>query len=173
MIQFTTVLKQFGEKGEKTGWTYLEVPIDIAQKLKPDNKKSFRVKGKLDNFPIKSVALIPMGGGKFIMAVNAAMRKGIGKRKGAMLKVELEADNKKLELSKELMECLSDEPKSLIFFKTLPPSHQHYFSKWIEDAKTEQTKTKRIAQAVNALSKSLHFGLMMRALKKNKDEDVF
>ncbi|HEX4374698.1 MAG TPA: YdeI/OmpD-associated family protein [Puia sp.] len=173
MIQFTTALKQFGEKGEKTGWTYLEVPIDLAQKLKPDNKKSFRVKGKLDDLAIKSVALIPMGGGKFIMAVNAAMRKGIGKRKGAMLKVQLEVDNKKLELSKELMECLVDEPKSLTFFKTLPPSHQHYFSKWIEDAKTEQTKTKRIAQAVNALSKNLNFGLMLRALKENKDEEMF
>ena len=101
------------------------------------------------------------------------MRKGIGKRKGAMLKVQLEADNKKLELSKELMECLADEPKALLYFKTLPPSHQHYYSKWIDDAKTEQTKTKRIAQAVNALSKNLHFGLMIRALKENKDEDIF
>jgi hypothetical protein len=173
MIQFTTVLKQFGEKGEKTGWTYLEVPIDIAQKLKPNNKKSFRVKGKLDDFAIKSVALMPMGGGKFIMAINAAMRKGIGKRKGAMLKVQLEADNKKLEMSKELMECLADEPKALSFFKSLPPSHHHYYSKWIEEAKTEQTKTKRIAQAVNALSKGLHYGLMARALKENKDEDMF
>jgi hypothetical protein len=173
MIQFTTVLKQFGEKGEKTGWTYFEVPVDIAEKLKPNNKKSFRVKGKLDDFAIRSVALMPMGGGKFIMAVNAAMRRGIGKRKGAMLKVQLEADNKKLEMSKELMECLTDEPKALSFFKTLPPSHQHYYSKWIGDAKTEQTKTKRIAKAVNALSKNLHFGLMMRALKENKEEDIF
>jgi len=172
MVQFTTVLKQFGEQGEKTGWTYIEIPIDIAQKLKPNNKKSFRVKGKLDDFEIKSVALMPMGGGKFIMAVNAAMRKGIGKRKGAMLKVQLEADNKKLQLSKELMECLHDEPKALAYFKKLPPSHQHYFSKWIEDAKTEQTKTKRIVQAVNALSKGLNFGLMARALKENKDDEM-
>jgi hypothetical protein len=173
MIEFTTLLKKFGEQGEKTGWTYIEIPINIAKKLKPNNKKTFRVKGKLDDFSIKSVALMPMGGGKFIMAVNASMRKGIGKRKGAMLKVQLEADNKKLEMSKELMECLADEPKALSFFKTLPPSHRHYYSKWIEDAKTEQTKTKRIVQAVNALSKNLHYGLMMRALKENKDEEIF
>jgi hypothetical protein len=172
MIQFTTVLKQFGEQGEKTGWTYIEIPIDIAQKLKPNNKKSFRVKGKLDDLAIKSVALMPMGGGKFIMAVNAAMRKGIGKRKGAMLKVQLEADNKKLQLSKELMECLQDEPKALAYFKTLPPSHQHYFSKWIEDAKAEQTKIKRIVQAITALAKGLNFGLMLRSLKENNDSEM-
>src|SRR5579862_1844368 len=163
MIQFTTVLKRFGDQGEKTGWTYIEIPVDIAGKLKPGNKKSFRVKGWLDDLPIKSVALIPMGGGKFIMAVNAWMRKGIGKRKGAMVNVRLEVDNKKLALSKVLLACLADEPKALTFFKTLPPSHQQYFSKWIEEAKTGETKTKRIVQAINALSKGLNFGLMARA----------
>jgi len=170
MIQLSAVLKQFGVQGEKTGWTYIEIPAESAQKLKPNNKKSFRVKGKLDDYKIKSVALIPMGGGNFIMAVNASMRKGIGKRKGASVQVQLEADNKVIPLSKELMECLKDEPRALAFFKTLAPSHQHYFSKWIEDAKTEQTKTKRIVQAVNGLSKKLNFGLMIRALKENKDD---
>ena len=34
-----------------------------------------------------------MGGGKFIMPLNAAMRKATGKKAGAMLKVQLEADD--------------------------------------------------------------------------------
>jgi predicted alpha/beta hydrolase len=173
MVQFTTVLKQFAQQGEKTGWTYLDVPIDLAQQLKPGNKKSFRVKGSLDDHAISSVALIPMGGGRFIMAVNATMRKKMGKRKGAMIAVKLEVDNKPLVLSKELMECLQDEPKALTGFKKLSPSHQQYYSKWIQEAKTDQTKTKRIVQAVAALTKGLHFGLMLRALKENKNEDFF
>ena len=84
MIEFTATLKQFSEQGEKTGWTYIEIPIDIAQQLKPGNKKSFRVRGKLDKYPIEHIALMPMGAGVFIMAVNADMRKGMGKKKGAM-----------------------------------------------------------------------------------------
>src|SRR5690606_12422951 len=104
MIGFTTTLLQFEQQGEKTGWTYIEIPADIAQQLKPGNKKSFRVKGKLDNFSIKAVALMPMGEGKFIMAVNAAMRKGIGKRKGARLKVQLQADHVPPKLHAEFME---------------------------------------------------------------------
>ncbi len=83
-------IHKFEKQGEKTGWTYIEVPADIAQKLKPGNKKSFRVKGKLDNYKITGVSLLPMGGGSFIMALNAGMRKGIGKRHGAMLKVQLD-----------------------------------------------------------------------------------
>src|SRR5947208_3349524 len=76
MVEYTMVILKFDEQGEKTGWTYIEVPADIAQQLKPGNKKSFRVKGKLDNYAIKKVALLPMGEGNFIMPFNAGMRKG-------------------------------------------------------------------------------------------------
>src|SRR5215467_4921194 len=106
MVTFTTTLLQFGQQGEKTGWTYIEIPADVSEELRPGNKKSFRVKGKLDNFAIKAVAVMPMGGGRFILPVNAAMRKGIGKGKGAMVKVQLLEDKKELPLSAELMECL-------------------------------------------------------------------
>ena len=83
-VQFTTTIHKFDKQGEKTGWTYIEIPADVAQKMKPGNKKSFRVKGKLDSFNISGIALLPMGGGVFIMALNATMRKGIGKRHGAI-----------------------------------------------------------------------------------------
>lgn len=170
MIEFTTTILQFEKQGEKTGWSYIEIPADLAQQLKPGNKKSFRVKGKLDAHSIKGVALLPMGAGNFIMALNATMRKVIHKKKGAMLKVRLEVDNKPYELNKEFVECLNDDPSAIAYFKILPKSHQNYFSKWIEAAKTIETKTKRIAQAVNGLSKKQGFGEMLRELKKQKDE---
>ena len=75
MIQFTTTIHKFEKQGEKTGWTYIEIPADIAQQIKPGNKKSFRVKGKLDNYKIAGVSLLPMGGGSFIMAINGCHAK--------------------------------------------------------------------------------------------------
>jgi Domain of unknown function (DUF1905)/Bacteriocin-protection, YdeI or OmpD-Associated len=166
MIEFTATLKQFAEQGEKTGWTYIEIPADIARELKPGNKKSFRVKGKLDNYKITGVSLLPMGGGAFIMAVNAGMRKGMGKRKGAMIKVKLEEDKNEFQFNKDFMECLADEPAAIAFFKTLPGSHQRYFSKWIDSAKTVETKAKRIAWAVTALSKKQGYAEMLRSHQK-------
>ena len=73
MVKFTVTILKFGEQGEKTGWTYITIPAEIALQLMPDNKKSFRVKGKLDEYLIKGVALLPMGEGSFIMALNAAL----------------------------------------------------------------------------------------------------
>jgi hypothetical protein len=165
MTGFHAIIKKFEDKGEKSGWTYIDIPSEIAMKLKPGNKKSFRVKGRLDDFEIKAVALIPMGGGDFIMALNGEMRKKIGKRKGETIKVNLEEDSDLLQPSAALLECLSDEPKAKQFFESLTYGHKNYFTNWIESAKTEPTKTKRIAQAVDALSKQLDFGTMLRSLK--------
>ena len=162
VVCFTATLHKFEKQGEKTGWTYIEIPAEIVQKIKPGNKKEFKVKGKLDNYTISRVSLLPMGGGPFIMPVNATMRKAIGKRHGAMIKVQLEADDSAFVFNADFMECLDYEPEAKKFFQSLTGSHQRYFSKWIDSAKTEPTKTKRIAMAVNALAKKWDYGKMIR-----------
>src|ERR1700733_3333465 len=92
MVQFNTLILQFADQGEKTGWSYIDIPADIAQQIKPGNKKSFRVKGMLDGLSVSGMALMPMGEGNFIMALKAEVRKKIRKEAGAMLNLVLEED---------------------------------------------------------------------------------
>src|SRR5690242_3353902 len=106
MITFKATMKRFDKQGEKNGWTYIEIPADLAQKLKPQNKKEFKVKGKLDNYPIERVSLLPMGGGHFIMPINAAMRKAIGKRHGAMVEILLIEDKSEFVFNEDFIQCL-------------------------------------------------------------------
>lgn len=166
-IKYTTPILKFDEQGEKTGWTYFVIPADLAEKLNPGVKTSYRVKGKLDTHTIKGVAIIPMGGGEFIMPLNADLRKKIGKRKGAQLSVQLQVDAAPFEMNADFIACLEDEPKALEKFNKLPGSHQRYFSKWIDSAKTEPTKAKRIAMAVDAMAKGWGFAEMLRAQRKD------
>lgn len=170
MVHFKTIIKKFDRQGEKTGWTYIDISAKLAAKLNPGVKTSYRVKGKLDNLLIEKTAILPMGEGAFIMALNAAMRKGIKKQKGAAIEVHLEVDNKALQPDAAFLECLQDEPKAFETFQQLAKGHQNYFSKWIEAAKTEPTKAKRIAMAVNALSKGWGYPEMIRANKKEKEQ---
>jgi Domain of unknown function (DUF1905)/Bacteriocin-protection, YdeI or OmpD-Associated len=163
MVKFSTYILKFDKQGEKTGWTYINIPAKIAQQLKPGNKKSFRVKGKLDNFEITKVALVPMGEGDFIMAINADMRKGTGKRKGATLDVQLLADDSPILPPAELLECMADEPEALKHFNSLPQGHRNYFTKWIDSAKTDITKAKRIALVIKTMVRKMDFGAMLRA----------
>ena len=143
MLSFSTTILQFAQQGEKTGWTYIVVPAAIAAKLNPGIKKSYRVKGKLDDFKVEKIALIPMGKGDFILTVNAAIRKGISKRKGATVKVQLELDRSPILPPSELLECLQDEPEALKYYNSLPQGHRNYFTKWIESCqnRTYQNKT--------------------------------
>lgn len=166
MIRFTASIQQFGQQGEKTGWTYISIPVDIAETLVPGNKKSFRVKGKLDGYAISGIALLPMGAGIFIMPLNAAMRKAIHKKKGAMLEVQLALDKAPLKAPAGFMECLEDEPAAKEFFLSLKLSHRNYFIKWMGGVKTEAAIAKRIATAVNALVRKQDFGAMIRSQKK-------
>lgn len=168
MIQFTTTILQFDKQGEKTGWTYIRISAIHAQKLKPGNKQSFRVKGKLDDHPIKKVALLPMGEGDFIMPLNATIRKAIRKNKGAKLSVQLEADNAKIEPPSDLLECLADEPSAIAWFRQLPKSHQNYFGNWVRSAKTDATRAKRIARVVTAMVRKQDYGEMIRSGQQDR-----
>lgn len=171
MVTFSTVLLKFDAQGEKTGWTYIEVPSEVTQELIPGQRKSFRVKGRLDDLAIKSVALLPMGEGAFILPVNAQMRKVLRKKEGASVHAELTLDNDPLPPSVDLLACLEDESKALAFFEQLPKGHQNYYTRWIESARTPETKANRITKAIRGLTMGMGFGEMIRYFKSLKDND--
>lgn len=108
MVTLNFIIQKFEKKGEKTGWVYIDIPQQIAQKIKPDCKKSFRVKGFLDNLEITGIALLPMGNGDFILPINANMRKGLGKKEGQTLQIKLqEHENYELQIPDYLLDCFS------------------------------------------------------------------
>lgn len=167
MVEFKAVLQKFGNQGEKTGWTYIEIPKKLAAKIKPGTKKSFRVKGKIDSYAFKG-ALLPMGEGDFIFAVKGEIRKKIKKFKGDTVIVKMEEDRSEIAYSKDLLVCLAEDKKVKGIWEKLPGSHKNYYSKWIETARTEATKAKRIAMVLDGLPKGWTFGEMLRAAKENK-----
>ncbi|MBY0536292.1 MAG: YdeI/OmpD-associated family protein [Chitinophagaceae bacterium] len=162
MVTYTTNIYKFDKKGEKSGWTYIEVPADIAAQIKPKTKVSFKVKGKIDQYKIKQVSLLPMGNGSFIMPLNGDMRKQIRKKEGAMVTVTLSEDKEDYKLDTELVDCIKDDPAAFEMFSKFTKGTQNYYSKWVQAAKTDATRVKRIAMAVSALSRGLEFGAMLK-----------
>ena len=171
MITFKAEIERFNEMGEKSGWTYVFIPQAIANQLKPDCRKSFRVKGKLDHVEIEGLSFVPMGEGNFIMALNAALRKKLRKEKGAVIELSLEEDKTfKIEMPEDLELCLADEPHLLKNFLKQPKSHQNWYINWLNTAKTEATRTKRIVKIVSAMDKDWDFGTMMRDGKPREEK---
>lgn len=148
--------------GEKSGWYFVELSPALSEALNPGVRKSFRVKGTLDRVPIAGMALVPVGGGAFILPLKGALRKAIGKGEGAEISLRLQPDDAPFVPHPELMECLADEPAALAAFRSLPLSHQRYYSRWVGEAKGAATRAGRIERTVAALLGQKSFGEMLR-----------
>lgn len=171
MIAFNVLIEKFNQKGEKSGWTYIHIPFEIANQIKADCRTSYRVRGFLDEWPVSGMALIPMGEGDFILALKADLRKKLGKKAGDLLSVRLEEHSDfKIDMPADLEECLHDQPHFLENFLKQPKSHQTYYYNWINSAKTGATRARRIAMTVNAMDLGFDFGQMLREEKKKNSQ---
>lgn len=169
LIKFTATLQKFKEQVEKTGWTYIDIPAEIANKIKPNCKISFRIKGKIDAYCFKATSILPMGEGNFILPLNTTVRKNIKKsRTNEKVVLQVEEDKTELKVSKDLLACLEDDKNAKMIFMKLPKSHQNYYSKWIESAKTDATKAKRIAMCINGFNNNMTYAEMLRVERTNK-----
>ena len=166
LLSFDAIINKFGNQGEKTGWRYIDIPALLAQQLFPGNKKSFRVSGKIDNVVIEKVATLPMGDGNFILPLNATLRKQLNKKEGQKIILSVKHDDEELPIDADLVECLNEDKVAKKLFYDLPAGHRNYFSNWIASAKTDGTKSKRIAMTLDALVKKMNYGEMIRAAKK-------
>jgi len=168
VFSFKSIIQKFASKGEKTGWTYVDIPQDIILKLKLKNKKEFRIKGVMDDVAFDRLAVYPIGEGNFIIAINAELRKKLEKKEGAMVSVKFELDTSEALKSQELLDCLKDDKIALKQFNSLLLSHQNYFHRYIYTAKGADTKAGRIVNTINAMRQKMNFGEMIRSLKKEK-----
>ncbi|UKT65782.1 YdeI/OmpD-associated family protein [Pedobacter mucosus] len=169
MIHFKAEIERFEQMGEKSGWSYVFIPAVLANNIKQNCKKSFRVKGRIDNIEVDGMAVMPIGEGDFILALKAELRKKLKKEFGASLELILEEDkNFKIEMPEDLEICLAEEEHLMHNFLKQAKSHQNYYINWINQAKTEATRTKRIVMTITAMDKQQDFGAMIRESKGNK-----
>lgn len=167
MVTLRAEIACYGEMGEKTGWSYVFIPQAVADQIKPDCRKSFRVRGRIDQVAVAGMATVPVGEGDFIIALKASLRRQLRKEAGAVVEVELEEDKDfRIEIPEDLELCLSDESRLMENFLKLPKSHRNWYINWLNSAKTEPTRTKRLVKIVSAMDRELSFGEMMREGKE-------
>lgn len=165
MHSFKASIEKFDKKGEKSSWTHIIISESDAQILKPGNKKSFRVCGTLNEVKIAGVAIMPMGGGEFVLPINASIRKKLKLNIGDEVIVNIEEDkNFEIKMPEDLQDLLEMEAL-LESFLALAKSHQNYFIKYIDSAKTTETRVKRLNMTLDAMQKQMNYGEMIRNSK--------
>jgi antitoxin component of MazEF toxin-antitoxin module len=144
MIKYTTTILTFGNN------TGIEIPEDILAKLNGGKKPLVIV--RLNNYTYRS-AVAKMSD-KFLISLSAENRKKANVKGGDTLAVELELDTapRTVEIPTDLQKVLEKNKAAKANFDKLAPSKKKALVLSINDAKTEETKQRRIAKAIEALS---------------------
>jgi uncharacterized protein YdeI (YjbR/CyaY-like superfamily) len=94
-----------------------------------------------------------MGGDCHMLPVLKAIREKIARQAGGKVSVTLRADKapRKVKVPADIQEALRLKPKAASFFTKLSYSHQREYIQWIEGAKRDETRERRIARILAML----------------------
>lgn len=107
-----------------------------------------KIKGVIDDYKFSNVRLMPLGNGNLFLAVKSEIRKKIKKQAGDMVHITLYKDKEPMVIPEELILCMKYEIGILKRFEFYSDGEKKAFIEWIYSAKTEETKTDRIAKTM-------------------------
>jgi len=143
------------EKSHIVGnWTYLEIPFSVEKEF--NSKGRVPVKGFVDAVPFRN-SVMPMGNGKHFLTVNLTIQKHIKKRAGdhVLLRIEKDNDVRTVILPKDIKAAFSLFPQIKGQFEKLSYSRRKELLNWINDAKKEETRAKRINKTIDFILKQM------------------
>ncbi|VYT81012.1 DUF1905 domain-containing protein [Clostridium tertium] len=141
------------KKHEGKDATYIEVPLDIEKEF---GAKRVRVKVKFDNVEYRG-SVVRMGLPCYMIGITKEIRNKIGKTYGDIVSVELQKDEeeREIELPKDFKEKLILSKEAHEFYESLSYSQKRKYFQWITSAKKEETKAKRMSEAIEKLESKI------------------
>lgn len=92
-------------------------------------------------------------GGRFMISFNSETRAATGRGGGDAVEITLEHDTapRTVEMPAELAAALAGDAAATAAWQKLAPSHQKEWARTIAEAKSDDTRERRVAKAVEAL----------------------
>lgn len=131
------------------GGAFVDIPFDVEKAF---GAKKPRVKAMIEGVPYRGL-LTRMGGPNHILIILKGIREQIGKTFGDEIKVSVEADveERVITVPADLKRAFKAEKEAKAAFEKLSYTHKREYVMWIEEAKKEETRQKRIAKAMDML----------------------
>ena len=141
---FKTILLQAGKTA-----TGIKIPPEIIEKLGAGKKPPVKV--TINGFTYRSTVAVM--GGAFMVGVNAENRMGAKVNGGDKIEVTIELDTqpREVDVPADFQKILNKNAEAKKKFATLSYSKQKELVAPITDAKTEETKQRRIEKALSIL----------------------
>ncbi len=136
---------------KRAAWTFLILPPDASAKL--PSRGMVPVEGTLNGSPFRAT-LSPDGKKSHWMKVEKKLRLSAGAEAGDEVKLELSpsADQPEPDVPAELRSALKADAKAYATWNDITPAARRDWVQWIESAKKEDTRVRRIDGACNMLA---------------------
>jgi len=133
------------------GGAFVEIPFDVEKAF---GSKRPKVKAMIEGVPYRGL-LVRMGSECHMLLILKPIREQIGKTFGdeIQVSVELDTEERVIEIPKDLMKELKKDKEAKTFFDKLSYTHKKEYVKWIEEAKKEETRQRRVVKTVEMLKK--------------------
>jgi hypothetical protein len=132
------------------GGAFVVIPEEVLGALGGGSR--FRVTGTLGGVSFES-STMSMGSGRVCLGVHKATRQAAGADIGDRVKVEIERDDRPREVSvpDDLAAALARDASAQAAFDKLSFTHRREYVEWVNGAKREETRSRRIAQTLDRL----------------------
>ncbi|MDQ6842233.1 MAG: YdeI/OmpD-associated family protein [Actinomycetota bacterium] len=93
-------------------------------------------------------------GGEFLVGLNREVREQAGVQAGDSVAVKLELDTapREVEVPPALEAALAGDDEARATFDAMAYTHRKEFARWVAEAKREETRQRRVTQALQMLS---------------------
>lgn len=137
------------KKVEDKDGAYIEIPFDVEQVY---GAKRVKVKATFDGVEYRG-SIVKMGLPYYIIGITKDIRKKIGKKPGDIIEVTIEKDEEEriVEIPMDFKERIELDDNIKEFWNTLSFSMQKKYVVWITSAKKEETRIKRINEAIEKM----------------------
>lgn len=143
-MKFRTVVVLGGKNA-----TGIEVPADVVEQLGAGKKPPVRVTVNGHTY-LSTVAVM---GGKFMLPLSAENRGAAGVAAGEEVEVELALDKtpREVVVPEDLLSALNEDAAAKSFFEGLSYSNKRRIVMNVEQAKTAETRQRRIGKYIESL----------------------
>lgn len=144
---FTAIIQNAGGGG-----AFVEVPFDVEAVF---GSKRPKIKAMIEGVPYRGL-LVRMGGPNHMLIILKGIREQIGKSFGDEIKVTVEEDveERVITVPAELKRAFKENPEAKAIFEKLSYTHKREYVTWINEAKKDETRTRRVIQTVERLKQT-------------------
>ena len=143
-----------GQEGTEAAGLY--VPFSVQEVF--GKKGMVKIKATFDGHPYRG-SLMPHGEGKHALIVRKDVQKAIGKYPGDVVHIVLEEDTEEriVVVPSDLQALLDENPEAKAIFDKFAYTHRKEYVRWIEEAKRQETREKRLVKAIEMIASGKKF----------------